>query len=100
MAIWCEKGSVSIAIRSSPEDTKCSSRFFLLITNDDNGPLDGNPIIDTHSLSQEMLDLPQAQSSFYSLSDHLAPETLRLVGRVSNQTVIILINGGNMHNFV
>lgn len=47
-----------------------------------------------------MLDLPQAQISFYSLSDHLAPETLRLVGRVSNQTVIILINGGNMHNFV
>jgi len=42
----------------------------------------------------------QAQISFYALSGQLAPETLRMVGRVANQPVVVLIDGGSMHNFV
>lgn len=34
------------------------------------------------------------------LSGHSAPETLRLLGQVSKQIVVILIDGGNTHNFV
>lgn len=44
--------------------------------------------------------MTQAQISFYAFSGHLAPETLRLLGRVSQQRVVILIGGESMHNFM
>lgn len=30
---------------------------------------------------------------------HVAPDTLWLVGRITNQKVLILIDGGSTHNF-
>jgi hypothetical protein len=83
---------------------KCSSQFFLLIMDDD------------VSLESQLTvippapDLPtdpgpdpnpdQAKISFHALSGHLAPETLRLVGRVSNHNVVLLVDGGSTHNFI
>lgn len=46
------------------------------------------------------MDSSQVQISFHALSGHLAPETLHLMGRISNQNVVILIDGGSTHNFV
>lgn len=46
------------------------------------------------------MDSSQAQISFYAFLGHLAPKTLHLVGRISTQRVIILIDGGSTHNFV
>lgn len=43
---------------------------------------------------------PKAQISLQTLSGHLAPKTLRLVGQIAQQEVIILIDGGSTHNFV
>ncbi|MCH90112.1 hypothetical protein A2U01_0011019, partial [Trifolium medium] len=45
-------------------------------------------------------DDTQAQISFHALSGHLAPETLRLTGRISTHQVAILIDGGSTHNFI
>lgn len=50
------------------------------------------PIFQTHPT--------QAQISLYALVRHLAPETLRLMGRVTQHCVFILIDGGSTHNFV
>lgn len=82
---------------------KCASRFFLLIADEDNDYGDENPKITP--LPQMPKDSPQtnppqAQISFYALSGHLDLETLCLEGQISNQTVIILINGGSTHNFM
>lgn len=81
---------------------KCSSWFFLLIADpeDDGEPSDDNPNTEATSSTQLTLDPPQDQISFYALSGHLAPETLHLLGWVSHHSVVILIDGGSMHNFV
>lgn len=45
-------------------------------------------------------NLDQAQISFHSLSGHLAPETLRLLGSIGQQQVLILVDGRSTHNFI
>lgn len=42
----------------------------------------------------------QAQISLNSLSGHLAPKALHLVGFISDHRVTVLIDGGSTHNFV
>lgn len=42
----------------------------------------------------------QAQINFHALLGHLTPKTLHLVGHISNQKEIILIDKGNTHSFV
>ncbi|CAJ2668471.1 uncharacterized protein LOC123905356 [Trifolium pratense] len=81
---------------------KCSSRFFILITDDDIDP--DLTHIDPNSAAQPDpkpdLEPSQAQISFHALSGHLAPETLRLAGRITHQRVHILMDGGRTHNFL
>lgn len=45
-------------------------------------------------------NLLQAQISLNSLSGHLGPEALRLMGLISDHRVIVLVDGGSTHNFV
>ena len=40
------------------------------------------------------------QISFHSLSGHLAPETLHLVGYINSYLVVILVYGSSTHNFI
>lgn len=42
----------------------------------------------------------QAQITLHSLSGHLAPETLCLLGHVANHQLVILVDGGSTHNFI
>ena len=45
-------------------------------------------------------ELLQVQISLHALSKQSAPKTLQMMGWISNQKVVILIDGENMHNFV
>lgn len=53
----------------------------------------------THYIPNTNDPIP-AQISLNSLAGHIAPETLRLVGTISGQQVLILIDGGSTHNFI
>lgn len=71
---------------------RCSSKFFLLIADEEAAENVNNPTQEPLPHSENISDQPQAQISFYALPGHLAPKTLRLVGRIANHTVIILID--------
>lgn len=45
-------------------------------------------------------DSSPTQISLHALLGHIAPETLRVVGLISNQGVCILIDRGSTHNFI
>ena len=79
---------------------RCSSKFFLLITDDDEFVLRDIPTMEAHHLEIEQGDQSQAQISFHTISGRVALETLRLVGCVSNHWVLILIDGGSTYNFI
>ena len=91
---------------------RCASRFFLLVANEDpeddllnpniSPPLSPKPTRpdNSNNPTHSQPDLPQAQISLHALSGHTAPETLRMTGRISTQSVVILIDGGSTHNFV
>jgi len=57
---------------------------------------------DPSMLLQEGADLGQseAQISFNALAGLPAPKALRIVGYISNQPTIVLVDGGNTHNFI
>jgi len=48
------------------------------------------------------MDLPDppAQISLNSLAGHIALETLRLVGHIAGDPILVLIDGGSTHNFI
>ena len=82
---------------------RCAPRFFLLVADEDNPnePLD--PLIpcpDPDLEDQPQPEPPKAQISFYALSGQSAPKTLRLLGRIANQPVVILVDGDSTHNFI
>lgn len=77
----------------------CSSKFFLLISDEDEPPPGDYAPSEDHNLEPESDDPSQAQISFHVILGHVAPDTLWLVGRITNQKVLILIDGGSTHNF-
>ena len=80
---------------------KCSSKFMVMIVEEDESSDAMEELLSDHPPDPEhMISDTQAQISFHALSGHLAPETLRLVGRVSTHKVMILIDGGSTHNFI
>lgn len=88
---------------------KCASRVFLLLVEGDDPPDDQiNPIDpqtdppdpDPAHYTYNSFDPVPTQISLNSLAGHVAPETLRLVGTISDHRVIILIDGGSTHNFI
>lgn len=95
-------------------DHRCASRFFLLVADEDpdDDPLNPNispsispnpprpDITNNPSPTHLQPDPPLAQISLHALSDHTAPKTLRMTGRISQQIVVILIDDSSTHNFV
>ena len=84
---------------------RCASRFFLLVADEDDPNAPAEPLIDNPNPNPDEQDPPQpdqpkAQISFYALSGHSAPKTLRLLGHLANRPVIILVDGGSTHNFM
>ena len=88
---------------------RCASRFFVLIADleppdetpqpnlsNTNPNPDPNPQPDDPTRPEP----PQAQISFYALSGHSASETLRLLGHIGCQLVVILVDVGSMPNFM
>jgi len=86
---------------------RCASRFFILIMDEDQAEPNADPNIcpapcpdNTPQPEPPQPDPPQAQISFCALLGHSAPETIRLLGRISIHNMVILVDGGSMHNFV
>ncbi|KAJ1375604.1 Aspartic peptidase domain superfamily [Sesbania bispinosa] len=84
---------------------KCRSKFLLMIADDEDLlEMKEEEITEEKepgTQAKELLSLAtQAQISFHALSGCQAPETLRMVGRISNHQVIVLVDGGSTHNFV
>ncbi|XP_028237026.1 uncharacterized protein LOC114416364 [Glycine soja] len=91
---------------------RCSSRFFLLITDEEDPPLSHIPNFDppitlTHDpVPIQPTDPPEsppsysAQISLNSLAGHVAPETIRFIGAISGHPLLLLVDGGSTHNFV
>lgn len=79
---------------------KCASKLFLLIAeDDDSSPQDLLLSIEVCDEGQGNEPFP-TQISLHTLSGHMAPETLRLLGHLNGQLVWILINRGSTHNFI
>jgi len=79
---------------------KCASKvFFLIAEEDDEAQMDPS-LVDLQPKPLDEVGFPQAQISLHTLSGHLAPETLRLVGQIAQWEVVILVDGGSTHNFV
>lgn len=49
---------------------------------------------------QQAQDLAMAQISFHALMGHSVLQTIRLMGRIGNSPVNILVDGGSTHNFI
>ncbi|XP_040870975.1 uncharacterized protein [Glycine max] len=104
MALRREKGLCFNCDEKYHRGHKCSSRFFILIS-DDLEPIPSHiPIPDlTHHPPPDPpdnLDLYPTQISLNSLAGHIAPETLRFVGQLSGQPMLILVDGVSTHNFI
>jgi len=79
---------------------KCSSKLFLLVSNEDEASLEPSLATLNPDPPEPIEDLSPTQISLHALSGHIALETLQVVGLISNQGVRILIDGGNTHNFL
>lgn len=78
----------------------CASRVFLLITDDEDTTLPNIVPYDPPLDPPDNIDPCQAQISFNSLAGHLAPEMLHLLGLIADHQVVVLVDGGSMHNFI
>jgi hypothetical protein len=103
MASRREKGLCYNCDETFSPQHKCKGRFFLLVTND---PPDNPPDLidffepetpDPTTLSDDAID---AQISLHALSGCTVASTIRLMGRIDNHAVTVLIDGGSTHNFV
>lgn len=75
-------------------------RVFLLIADDDDGPIEDTLDLGLTPGSPDNHNPTSAQISFHSLLGHLALETLRLLGYIDTHQVVILVYGGSTHNFI
>lgn len=104
MSLRREKGLCFNCDEKFSPGHKCVSNSFVLIMEEDE-PQETNTILNPCESKlllepEPNLTLNQAQISFHALLGHLAPETLRLVGRISTHNAVILVDGGSTHNFI
>lgn len=72
----------------------------MLIGDEDEAPFEDSV---TRDQPPDLPDEPNptpAQISFHSISGHIAPETLHLLGYIDAHPVVILVDGGSTHNFI
>lgn len=100
MAVRHKKGLYFDCDEKFNHGQKCSAKFFLLISNEKDDAQGEPNLTDLQPKFPIATDSSQTQISFHAFSGHLAPKIVRLLGRISNQKVAILIDGGNTHNFV
>ncbi|XP_040868642.1 uncharacterized protein [Glycine max] len=93
LALRHEKGLCFNCDEKFSRGHKCTPSLFLFVTNDNEGSQEP---VSAVSGAEE----PPAQISLLALSDHGAPETLRVIGVIGNHKVRILIDGGSTHNFL
>ena len=79
---------------------KCASSLFLVVADENEESLETSLVTLNLVPLEPIENLSSTQISLHVLSGHIAPETLRVVGLISNQGVSILIDGDNTHNFI
>ena len=77
----------------------CAPKLFLLIADKEDN-LSSDFSFDLSDDNDEANGPSPAQISLHALSGHMAPETLRLLGRINRHKVWILIDVGSTHNFI
>lgn len=56
---------------------------------------------ENHDTNEESSPIePQPEISFHAMDRTNHPQTLRMTGRIRNNEVTMLINGGSTHNFI
>lgn len=102
-----ERGLCFICEEKYHRGHHCAFRVFLLIVADDDNPnpTPSNIIIsdppDTPSPDpSDPTNLYPAQISLNSLVDHVALETLCLMGHIVGHPFLLLVDGGSTHNFI
>ena len=58
------------------------------------------PHTEAFLVAQEPNDPPPAQISFHAISRHMALEMLHMMGFISDQKVLILVDKCSTHNFI
>lgn len=81
---------------------RCAPRVHLLIADEDDPVETVGSNIDPHDPIPSLIDIPDppTQISLNSFPGHVAPETLRLVGNIADNPILVLIDGGSTHNFI
>lgn len=83
---------------------KCKLKCFLIIADEVRDPISSSEPPSPDPIDESSPPYTDGASSahisFNALSGQLAPETIRVRGRVNGQEVIVLIDGGITHNFV
>lgn len=100
LTLWRERGFCFNCDEKFHRGHKCASKAFLLIGDDEEPFEDAAPSLEPSPYPPDPTDPLQAQISLHTLSGHLAPETLRLVGQVALLPVMILVDRGSTHNFI
>lgn len=72
----------------------------MLVADEDGASLEPSLTVLNPDPPKPIDELPPAQIILHVLSGHIAPETLRVMGLISNKGVHILIDGGSTHNFL
>nr|GEZ02673.1 transposon Ty3-G Gag-Pol polyprotein [Tanacetum cinerariifolium] len=92
----CEKGLCYYCDDKYTPGHKCSKPQFLMI-GDAEETENKNP---TNDALETQADEVQGEISFHAISGTILPQTLRLPERIQNKDVVVLVDGGNTHNFV
>jgi hypothetical protein len=85
---------------------KCKEqKFFMAISEDISEEDIENPLVSKSPKTLDITppsDLPEVEPviSLNALTGFFAPQTLKLIGYISHQKVIILVDSGSTHNFV
>jgi len=100
LTLRCEHGLYFNCDEKFHRGHKCASKAFLLIVDDEKPFEDDPPSLEPSPDPPDTGDPLQAQISLHTLSSHLASKTLRLMGHIALQPVVILVDEGSTHNFI
>jgi hypothetical protein len=94
-----EKGMCFNCDQKWSRQHRCGGRAFLLLADNEDGEVNQGQL--ESSIEIDPTDeSPPAQLSLHALAGSQATDTFRVMGRIKQQPVNILVDGGSTHNFI